>query len=1105
MKLCLRSRPMLVLASVLAIVFACPRAYGTGLQSDSVYFGSTHIGAIAVADFNKDSHLDIVTVDGDTGTDNFILMGQADGTFISKFSFTASGHLSAVVAGDFNADGTPDIAVTDSNANNVIVLLGAGDGTFTTKATIATGASPVAIAAADLNRDGKLDLVVANNPAGTITTYLGAGDGTFVAQTPQNAGETDPVALTTGDFNADGKIDVAVALNSNAFSILGGNGNGTLQAPATTTIYDVNPTDIKAVDFNGNGMLDLIVCTGDSVLFFPGNGSLSFAGPDHLAALPGFRIAIADMNGDGHPDIVVTSRAWPATVLTNNESGGIASVQTWHGVSVAAGIAAGDFNGDGKPDVAVASLFGSIHVMSGNGDGTLRGALYYDSQTGGCEGPPEGIVTADFNRDGRPDVAVSDACRRVTVLLNNGDFKFTTVLPPTSTGLTQSTMIAADMNGDGIPDIVSISVGNNSQIAVLLGNGDGTFKPGVATDISSSGFHHIVAGDFNGDGKLDVAYTETNPPDSTDTTVGVLFGNGDGSFEPLSTVLTAGELPDGLAAGDFNGDGNLDLAVLNGGDGLSSSVSIFLGTGSGTFNNTGLSIATGAFPIDIAAVDFNKDGKLDLVVANSGNGGVGTVQAFAGNGDGTFVATFTSSTPTITTSIESMAVGDFDGDGFPDIAVWANDAVHIFLRSGAVNFSDPATLGLGDSYALLAAADFNGGGAADLAGADGALAILPNTGGLKVALTSSSNPSAFAESISFSATLVPSFPGHLGPLTGSVQFQDGATVLGTYTPDSSGTATFTTATLNPGSHAVGASYPGDSNYIARTIPVITQVVNRAGTSVGLTASAPSAVLGKTIVFSTSTTAATSGVPTGTVSLHDGSTTIATLPVDGSGAASFNVSSLTAGSHSITASYSGDLNYLDSSSSAASETIFATPDFQIGTSNPSAAVSAGQSAKIPLNFVAADFPGPVTFSCSGLPSLASCSFSPSSLPLGTGNFSAMLTITTTAATIAALQPAQPGGNPGIYSGCLVLGFVGLLICLESKRKWPAARAIQFAVLTLGLAFVCGCGGGGSGSGGGGGPKTIPGTPAGTYSVVVQASGPAGATISHQITVMLTVSE
>src|SRR6185437_2052989 len=241
------SRPMLVLASVLAIVFACPRAYGTGLQSDSVYFGSTHIGAIAVADFNKDSHLDIVTVDGDTGTDNFILMGQADGTFISKFSFTASGHLSAVVAGDFNADGTPDIAVTDSNANNVIVLLGAGDGTFTTKATIATGASPVAIAAADLNRDGKLDLVVANNPAGTITTYLGAGDGTFVAQTPQNAGETDPVALTTGDFNADGKIDVAVALNSNAFSILGGNGNGTLQAPATTTIYDVNPTDIKAV------------------------------------------------------------------------------------------------------------------------------------------------------------------------------------------------------------------------------------------------------------------------------------------------------------------------------------------------------------------------------------------------------------------------------------------------------------------------------------------------------------------------------------------------------------------------------------------------------------------------------------------------------------------------------------------------------------------------------------------------------------------------------------------------------------------------------------------------------------------------------------------
>jgi len=357
----------------------------------------------------------------------------------------------------------------------------------------------------------------------------------------------------------------------------------------------------------------------------------------------------------------------------------------------------------------------------------------------------------------------------------------------------------------------------------------------------------------------------------------------------------------------------------------------------------------------------------------------------------------------------------------------------------------------------------------------------------------------FPQSVNFNAILVPSFPGHLAPVSGLVQFKESTTVLGTSALNTSGTATFTTAALNAGTHLVGASYSGDSNYIARTLPAVSQLVNHAGTSTIVTPSVIAAVLGDAITFSAAVTPTTSGVPTGTISLLDGKTTIATLPVDTSGAASFSISSLAAGSHSLTASYSGDQNYLASSSAASPETIFTTPDFQITTSNASPTVRAGQSATIPLNFLAARFAGPVSFSCSGLPNLAACSFSPSSLSLGTGNFSAMLTITTTASTIAALQPVRPHGKlEGYLAAFLLPGFVGLLVC-SGRRRTSLAGAIALAMLVLGFALISSCGGGGT-------PKTVvPGTPAGTYSVVVQASGPTGSSVSHQVNVSLTVTQ
>jgi hypothetical protein len=167
-----------------------------------------------------------------------------------------------------------------------------------------------------------------------------------------------------------------------------------------------------------------------------------------------------------------------------------------------------------------------------------------------------------------------------------------------------------------------------------------------------------------------------------------------------------------------------------------------------------------------------------------------------------------------------------------------------------------------------------------------------------VSLTSSANPSTLGQSVTFTATVTGASP------TGTVTFKDGATTLGTGTVNGSGQATFTTASLAAGSHAITAAYGGDTNNTPGTSPVLTQVVNQAGSSVSLTSSANPSTFGQSVTFTATVTGAS---PTGTVTFNDGATTLGTGTVNGSGQATFTTSSLAAGSHSITATYGGDIN------------------------------------------------------------------------------------------------------------------------------------------------------------------------------------------------------
>jgi hypothetical protein len=414
-------------------------------------------------------------------------------------------------------------------------------------------------------------------PAGSVLQFF---------DTPEYPVGGGPYAVASADFNGDGKPDlVVVNRNDNTVSVLLGNGDGTFQAHKDyATAY--NPTAIAIGDFNGDGRQDLAVVTCLPDQTCSGGGSLS----------------ILLGNGDGTFQ----------THVDYAEGGSFFSDPN--------SVAVGDFNGDGKLDLVVANTFscGSncpysvVSVLLGNGDGTFQAHKDYP---GGYN--LTSMAVGDFNGDGKLDLAVGDSPAAehpssVNVLLGNGDGSFQTFVPyilSSPGSITAPIGVAiGDLNGDGKADLVVTPL--YATLQVLLGNGDGTFQTPVAY-----GTHYArspVIGDFNGDGKLDVAFVDFTTGYGTANRTGVLLGNGDGTFgeELLSGT---GSAPLGIAAGDFNRDGKLDLATA---DSAGNTTSVMLGNGDGSFQARADYDAQIA-PSSIAVGDFNRDGKPDLAVANA--------------------------------------------------------------------------------------------------------------------------------------------------------------------------------------------------------------------------------------------------------------------------------------------------------------------------------------------------------------------------------------------------------------------------------------------------------------------------------------------------------
>ena len=457
------------------------------------------------------------------------------------------------------------------------------------------------------------------------------------------------------------------------------------------------------------------------------------------------------------------------------------------GGSEAYSLAVADVNGDGKPDLVVANANGdTVGVLLGNGDGTFQTAVTY--RLGGYHATS--VVVADVNGDGKPDLLVAScgsgsncANGTVSVLLGNGDGTFQTAVGYASGGSGATSVAVRDLNGDGKPDLV---VGNycvnsscvNGVVGVLLGNGDGTFQTAVTYPSDGILAFSVAVADVNGDGKPDLLVANLLNNNSTAGLVSVLLGNGDGTFQTAVTYDSGGYEALSLAVADVNGDGKFDLLVanacVNGNNCDNGAVGVLLGNGDGTFQaavgyGSGGNDVAGAVVGSVTVADVNGDGWPDVLVANKCGeiGGTcrtdGTVGVLLGNGDGTFQTAVTYDSGSYNAT--SVAVADVNRDGKPDLML--------------ANYC-------GDSSCQT----------------DGTVGVLINTSisTTKTALVSSLNPSNLGQAVTFTAT-VTAQGFDKGTPTGTVSFYDGTTNIGNSNLNS-GVATLTTSMLSVGTHSM---------------------------------------------------------------------------------------------------------------------------------------------------------------------------------------------------------------------------------------------------------------------------------------------------------------
>ncbi|CAN5679616.1 hypothetical protein BH10BDE1_BH10BDE1_17310 [soil metagenome] len=571
-------------------------------NATSVAPDATRPTAIIAVDLDADGKIDLAMASGAGVV--AVMKGRGDATFVAPVAFNVGLAPAALVAVDLNKDGKLDLAVTDTDDNTIRILNGDGSLGFAAPVVYGAGVGPVAMAVGDFNKDTWPDLVVTHNGEDTVGIYNNDGTGLLVAANSTAVGG-GPSSLSVGDFSGDGNLDVAV-LNSgdSSISMMLGNSAGFLALSETFPTL-TSPAYILAADVNGDTTPDLLV-TGNGFLHFvptQTGGTLGFAtavGSNPNAA------AVGLLDGDTYLDAaILNNSAKTVSILVGNNRGFYALKATLPTGNNPSSIVLRDLNRDGFLDVIVANQdSATVRVFLGVGNGTFGAGVDYTTGSGPAE-----IAAQDYNHDGFTDLAI--ACvntSKVSILLGNGDGTFQTKvdIPSGSVpGTGPVAIVAVDLDGDKAMDLV-VANNSSSNVSVLVGNGDGTFRSPVEYP-TGYGPVAIRAGDFNADGKQDVAVVN-----SIDGTISILIGNGDGSLR-LNNDFSCGTTPLGLVTGDFNGDGRIDLATANG---TSTGFTVLTGSGTGQFNSQTV-FSTDYTANGLTVGDSNGDGALDIIILDS--------------------------------------------------------------------------------------------------------------------------------------------------------------------------------------------------------------------------------------------------------------------------------------------------------------------------------------------------------------------------------------------------------------------------------------------------------------------------------------------------------
>jgi hypothetical protein len=1040
--------------------------------------------------FRGQSNLDVATFQQD-GTLN-LLANDGKGNFtLASSNVSYSGGfsdlygISTAAVADMNGDGIDDIVAVDEANNNLLVYLSNGDGTFAnaivTPVVSASGASfdPFfssdggGIAVADVNHDGRPDVVTVQLSQGfpgfspsiiAQQTFLNSGNGNLTASPEVDTTVQDDVIFPTGggqeailsDLNRDQNPDLVIEYSD------------------TNTGQTVIAVSLGLGDTAGSfGPLQQV-----SASFNP--NFLNFQDPT---------FQVADINGDGRPDLVYLPGDGTAALALGNGDGTFAAPTTALSNIFSAFVGTntqelqvGDFNTDGLPDLLIYTA-GALAVYPGNGDGTFGpapdGQFAVNSYDGGLllATFTQEPAPADFDGDGNLDVPIADAVYGTFSLLHglgNGRFRAPRAVAPDNPAAalpnnTEATndiqvVAAGDANGDRLSDVLAVDYSNFDtnglpDVNIGLSNGKGGFSFSTAIPavvLGGSGVQGVipVLSDFNKDGHVDLLLPTANglliALSRTDGTLGTPV--------PLNFPVPASACSiSNLVTADLNGDGNLDFVLSYNGNtpactGSSTPSGYFVGLGNGQGGFIVSFTPYGTMLAQTLLSDFNGDGKLDLAVddqiAFTNFNTPSSITVLPGNGDGTF--NLANAQTVLSTWISGgIQIGDFDGDGKQDLTLLSQGnittpggfpdssttGILLLQGNGDFSFGQPLMIAPGTIESNVEYADINGDGMPDLIATvfSGTsqyfgLSVLPNLG-----------------SGSFGA-----------PINLLVPPASTATLVGDFNGD--GLPDLLSEGGSPS--IIGA------NGFASAV-----FINQGGSSVALTASPTTVVQGGTVTLQAVVHVPPgSPTPTGSVTFASGGMQLGNVPLSGSNTVQFAASGLPAGTSTITAAYSGDSNHEAATSMVLSVVVQPLPpSFSLTATPQTVNIPAGQSGSVTLNFETnPTFNGTIMTACSGLPAGATCTFNPTGGLALTGGQkgSVQVSITTTASTTMAMS--RFGLHTwGRTAGGLAIAQALLLLWPRRQKKIAGMLGTSLMVL-FGMVLVLsatGCGGNKRSSGSG----------------------------------------